>query len=425
MLKRIVCLVILIIVIFICGCKSSKDDPEITGKLSIIEGISVLHLWGTPYEQGFAQGYLLAETIVAFYNQRTIDFGGIEFVNTWNNVVLPNLHLITIPQDYANELRGILEGMESKLDGPVYIDNFGRNLTYGDLVAVQSNEDILKMQKQCSSLSVWGVMTQDGHTLTGRNYDYPNVKSETDYRIIVVRPALESGELAWVSFCLPTEIGCTTGINEEGVTICQHDGVANNDFIYLYTSDTIYPDGLVHRRAIETARAGSAPADVESILRTWPVASSCIPMVTWPFTDNGPASVVFEFDGNRTIDGGVTLREVEDNLPYQISNNYFLNRPTEFTPDYRYDLVDSYLAPIAKSEGSQHVSKEFIWQLLGETPSNPSVNYASIVYAVLFEPNKMLMHIAVSQNGQQAPFCKKVSFDIAQLLAGLNQPKTS
>jgi hypothetical protein len=39
---------------------------------------------------------------------------------------------------------------------------------------------------------------------------------------------------------------------------------------------------------------------------------------------------------------------------------------------------------------------------------------------VVFEPNKMKMHIAVSENGEHAPFCKKVSFDITELFDGLN-----
>lgn len=420
MFKRLILVYTCIIVIFICGCKNSIDNPipEIKGKLSITEGIPVLHVWGTTYEQGFAQGYLLAETIVIFYNESINDFGGSEFVNTWHNVVLPSLNQITIPQNYADELRGILDGMESKLDGPVYIDNFGRNLTYEDLVGAQSYEDILKMQRQCCSFSAWGPMTQDGHTITGRNYDHPDNNTETDYRMIVVRSALESGELAWVSFCMPTETGCTTGINEQGVTICQHDGHEN--FSIVYASDTIYPDGLVHRRAIETARVETAQNDVTQVFREWAIASSCIPMVTWPYPGNGMASVVYEMDSNRSLDEGVTVREVEGNIPYQITANYYYKRPTQSTPDYRYDLLDSHLSSIADSGGNQYVDRDYAWQLLGETPANPPGSNGIIVYAVVFEPNKMLMHVAISENGEQAPFCKKVTFDITELLDGLN-----
>ncbi len=54
MFKRLICIYICIMVMFINGCKNSIDNPipEIKGKLSIIEGISILHVWGTAYEQG-------------------------------------------------------------------------------------------------------------------------------------------------------------------------------------------------------------------------------------------------------------------------------------------------------------------------------------------------------------------------------------
>jgi|GEM_PF-2572324 len=35
----------------------------VNGSLAEIEGISVLRIWGTPYEKGYAHGYLLAEDI--------------------------------------------------------------------------------------------------------------------------------------------------------------------------------------------------------------------------------------------------------------------------------------------------------------------------------------------------------------------------
>jgi len=408
---------IIICLIFVFSCSPGSTTEDVNGTVTDIQGITVLKVWGTPYEQGYAQGYLTAEKIVEFYNQYINDFGKSAFRNTWQNEVFPNLDKMTIPQIYADELSGIFDGMESKFEGPVYIDGFDRNLTYEDLVAVQCFEDILKMQNQCSSFCAWGPMTSDGHTITGRNYDHPDRKCETDYRMIVVRSALASGELAWVSYCMPTEIGCTTGINEEGVTISQHDG--HEDFNSINASLTIYPDGLVHRRAIETARSATVKKDVTKVFRNGAIASSCIPMVTWPYSQNGTPSVVYEMDSNRSIDRGATVRDVEGNTPYQITANYYYKRPTQSTPDYRYDLLDSHLSSIAGSEGSQYVDLDYAWQLLGKAPANPSKVGGILVYSVVFESNKMLMHVAISENGQHAPFCNKVSFDITELLDGV------
>jgi len=396
------------------GCNPDSQTEDVKGILTDVQGITVLSVWGTPYEQGYAQGYLTAETIVDFMNQSIHDLGQGAFVQVWQNEVLPNLYKMTIPQTYADELRGILHGMEAKMEGPVYIDGLERNLTYEDLVGAQCNEDILKMQSRCASFCVWGPMTADGQTITGRNYDHQDRQSETDFKRIVVRSALSGGEMAWVSFCGPAEIGCTTGINEEGVTISQHDG--QEDFSSMNASDTIYPDGLVHRRAIETARSASAENDVTTVFKRWAIASSCIPMVTWPHSYHGPASVVYEMDSDRAIDGGVTVRDVEGETPYQITANNYRERPSQAIPDYRYDLLDSRLSSIAASGGIYHVDLEYAWQLLGEVPANPDKSGGILVYSVVFEPDKMRMHVAVSKNGEHAPSGEKVSLDIAELL---------
>ena len=38
------------------------EPTNLTGSLSTIGGVRVLKLWGSPYEQGYAHGHLLAAT---------------------------------------------------------------------------------------------------------------------------------------------------------------------------------------------------------------------------------------------------------------------------------------------------------------------------------------------------------------------------
>jgi hypothetical protein len=124
-------------------------------------------------------------------------------------------------------------------------------------------------------------------------------------------------------------------------------------------------------------------------------------------------------DSDRSIDGGATLREAGGSTPYQITANYYYNRPSRSIPDYRYDLLDSQLSSIARSGGVRHVGVEEAWELLARVPADPSKTGGILVYSVVFEPNKMMMHVAVSENGEQAPLCHKISFDINALLAGV------
>src|SRR5262249_36183120 len=118
----------------------------------------------------------------------------------------------------------------------------------------------------CSSFCVWGALSADGNTLTGRNLDWftSNYSAMGQMNLIIVQAAQpERGVLGWVSVTWPGLIVNLTGMNSEGVTVCVQDSA----FGYSWRKAGSTPRGFTLREAIETAHPTTAFDDVARILR--------------------------------------------------------------------------------------------------------------------------------------------------------------
>jgi acyl-CoA:6-aminopenicillanic acid acyl transferase len=397
-----------------CSPTETENEPEgiqwlpatesVNGTLEDISGMQVMKIWGTAYEQGYAHGYLKASDFVTFINEYLADPIARFDLNAWE-AGLEMLNMFEFPIEYEEELQGILDGMETRAGGEITIQAFQRPLTINDLRGLQSDLDKI----QCSSFSAWGAMTTDGGTITGRNMDYDPISAMMGSQMIVVRiPPANSEKLAWVAICWPGEIGCTTGMNKEGVTVSQQD-------VYRYpptATDGFTPDNLVHRLIIESAHAATVVQNIENILQSHYVATGCAPMISWPYSSDSTASVVPEFDGKVSITNGYSIRQPQAGQSFQIVANHFRERILPMQDCWRYNLIENRLLQISASAGVEHVTINVAWDLLASTPIAETV----AMHSVVFEPNKMLMHVAFSENGEHAPNCIKVTFDITSLL---------
>jgi hypothetical protein len=135
-------------------------------------------------------------------------------------------------------------------------------------------------------------------------------------------------------------------------------------------------------------------------------------MVTIPYSGDNDASVVFEYDGNYTIDGGVTVRDPNIGKDYQVCTNHCRERRPPI-PCERYLLLSAQLEAIAASAGTTHLTLEKAWELLDAVVVNNPTHHR-----VLFEPNKKLMHVALSVISP-APQRNTVTLNVSELLAGI------
>ena len=396
-----------------CSKKLSPTEPEwppateeVNGTLTDIEGISVLRIWGSPFEKGYAHGYLLAEDIVTMM-ENFIGNGifGMD-AETWRNQVIPAIGMFTIEQRFEDELQGMLAGIEARAGREVNIPPLGRTLQYADLAAINIGPDFFGVT--CSSFSGWGSMTTDGNTITGRNFDWTEIPGVFEKQYVIADVATAgSGLLGFVTVNWPGIIGCFTVMNSEGVTL----NINNTNGYSPTQTSGFHPRIFIYREAIESAHAGTALNDVENVLKSRMTSTPQNLMVTVPHNDGNACSVAFEYDGNRSIDNGVTVRGPEESKCYQICTNHCRERKP---PIYcwRYSQLSVQLESIATSGGANYLTQEKAWELLEGVAQGNGTHHR-----VIFEPNKKLMHVALSVV-VPAPQYNAVTLSVSALLDG-------
>jgi len=413
-----ICLLLSVLVIFLACDKKSTTESEtptnnwlpitenVNGELTEIEGIPLLTLWGTNYEQGYAHGYLFAPEIIEYLEIELSVEGTVEF---YENIMLPNIDKYTVPQEYLREMEGFLAGMEARAGGPVYVAGVDRTLTLNDVIASSCVDNVqLILDTHCTSFSAWGALTAGGVPITGRNYDQPDDFIHTGrYMFIVRKFAPGSGVSSWISIDLPGGIRCDTGMNAEGVTLATQEV---NNVRECSASDGFCPENVIYRKLLESARAASVVEDVSSVLQNLYTNGGEALLMSWP-SGQGACSAVFEIDGDLTTWHGLTVRQPESGCPYMIQTNQFYER---LAPESsrRYSLIEDYLDGIIAGDNPL-LTVDKTWDLMGQVPASQDL---LINTGVVFEPDSMLMHVAFAEPGTHATSCRRITVDVDELL---------
>lgn len=173
-------------------------------RASVGEGedkITVLHVWGTPYEMGYAQGKLCAAEIKGFYGRLLGALGALgkkpeDLDGPWAQMA-PH-----VPQRYLEEMRGLAEGAGV------------------DLKTVQRGHAVPDVSEwDCTFFAAWGGFTANKHLLQLRALDYATEWGiQEQPAIIVYSPdkGVAHVTVGWCGF-----VGTVTGMNAEGVAMSE------------------------------------------------------------------------------------------------------------------------------------------------------------------------------------------------------------
>jgi hypothetical protein len=194
--------------------------PAVNGYLEEGEEQNVLHLWGTHYEMGYANGYLNAPGIMEMLEDYAIDY----FLTPYFYMYIRAIAQVYLkcPEQLEDEFDGMIDGLtDSGCD--IYIESLERNPDALDLMilnaAPESNVPI-----SCSSHSGWGDATIDSPGLHGglvlcRDLDWSPDPYGILYRNALITTFAPShpDEQKWVSIGYSGIIGCLSGYNEHGI----------------------------------------------------------------------------------------------------------------------------------------------------------------------------------------------------------------
>ncbi|MGE5308488.1 MAG: C45 family autoproteolytic acyltransferase/hydrolase [Deltaproteobacteria bacterium] len=194
----------------------SKADLMKGASITESEGISYLHLKGTPYQMGYQHGVLLKEKIHYLYDQYLVNFlkektgKGLKFWIAYK-VFRDNAARMDryIPDDFRKELKGIADGS---------------GMTYNQVLIMHTFLDVVSHPKivkkpvlSCTNFMTMSSASSGGKLIHGRNLSWPS-KGLLDKNSTVVFYEPANGNkfcaISWPGIC-----GVLTGMNEKGVTL--------------------------------------------------------------------------------------------------------------------------------------------------------------------------------------------------------------
>lgn len=179
-----------------------KEGEHGPATLKIIEGVPVLHVYGTPEEMGEQHGTLFGPQVQLlldrYLNKMLLPAGRDVGLR---DAVLKQARVIekSIPEDYVKEMKALATAA---------------GVEYDDVLLANTVFDI-KRVVYCSTVVAVGERSADGKPIFGRNLDFPTLGVAQDYSCIVVMHPEKGHAVAAVTF--PGIVGVLSGLNDAGV----------------------------------------------------------------------------------------------------------------------------------------------------------------------------------------------------------------
>ena len=308
-----------LLLLFICSlflsCESSRNEIEMT------DGLTIVHLTGTPYQVGYNYGKLLKPEIKNLvgkwkrevertYNQ---DFDEVieHFFRTTHFLDTAGYYL----PDLLKEINGISKGC---------------GIDYNTILAFQMSEEINAMSNDlaasnCTSISI--NKTGSAPTILAQNMDPPKLFHGMPVLLHIIDPEKNTEKFI---FTFPGFIGLC-GLNSNGI------GVACNGISMLNFSDKGLPVSFILRNLLEQTDEQAAYNSIEKM----PVG------VPQCFTVGGLLTAkCYECSANsKQIFYPFENKDITLHTNFSIANRDFNNKYIELLEKYGKTVDDPYFCP--------------------------------------------------------------------------------
>lgn len=378
---------VLVIFIILALNTTAWADEEVHGRLSEYQGLTVLELWGTPEQAGYAHGYLLAGRIVHFMENYLLSEKVFPQIAMYKTILLPAVRRQFVwGETRQREMLALCRGIRDKV-GPdgFYSAKLGRQFKVDDLMVANALADWHAMM--CSTFSAWGSLTKDGQTLTARNLDFGFTGEMEKAQIVIVYRG-DGQHHPWMGVTWLGTIGVYTAMNDEGVTIMMHD---SNGLPASY-NDGFTPRSLVLCEALESASATTFVEDIKRVFQLRRVMVGNNIHASAPHQAGKPPAAVFEYDANEH-EQGVTVRLPQHNHSQLTdalccTNHMSLRKkPIKTRTGRRARLTKRLTDMAAKGEQLDAAdAMKLIHEVRWEMPT---------LHSVVFEPARRIMHVHI------------------------------
>jgi len=417
--KAFLCLVVLVtIVAGSTGCGSTGHTPsptptgvtdgatEVNGLLEEINGVTVLRVWGSGPEMGYAYGYLLADQLMELIEQYLFDhlLEGLEAQVTYDALAELMEQSIYWPEWYVEEMEAMVEGMKDALGGALPVITHeriegGSTVLEADMLALMNScRDLIDVtagqSDSCSGFAAWGDVTGDGETRVGGNWD--DARGDAllqEHSLLIVRqPDYGYGT---VSSGFVGMVGISRGMNETGVvTVPQGCDDASR---WVEVTVQCFP-AVITRDVLEYQEAGpDLVTRITGMFKGYPPRCGATIILfaqgkpTWDNPRDNQMAIVVESDFN-----GAIPRLPSHNVLYGdelteviVATNHYLRR--NYPPDYAPtdNSVERYEAIMGVLE-SQVIAGVSDMQDVLQACQQPAITK----HSVYLGPDSKMIHVA-------------------------------
>ncbi len=373
----------------------AATEDHYNGYLHEVDGQRVLHVWGTHYEMGYAQGAVLGGEIIDMMHGYILELLPPVLYEALH-VVVPLL--FSMPDEYLDEAQGIIDGIYAG-NAQTFITPLGREIDVNDLLLCNAVADIGAMG--CSTQLAWGDATMNDPMLAGeaalvRDLDWTTAGPDPFLlpkgTVVIVYTPAESSEHSVAMVTFPGYFGCLSCMNDQGASVAVnigHNGIPlwENDFAHGYT-----PIGLSIRQALHEIDAnGDGVENLDDIIDFVGSArrsGAIVVNIAMPYESGaGDAPVILEVDNQGEA---VRIPADEPDLPSNVlisTNELRKLRPSKGC--YRYDILSEELIA---HEGP--MSLDYMWELEGMVVQDYFLS--TTVQTMYFIPAKREMGVSYS-----------------------------
>lgn len=408
-----------VLVLSLCVTPSQSADEvkapaalsrPVNGTLREVQGIPVLTLWGTPYEMGYAHGFLLGPEIMEMWDRVLV--GG-----KWGQYVigLPEvIELVAILDHQLEELSGVLAGMSDNPRVQLYVPELGRDFSVEDLIVLNCTDF-----RMCEATALWGDLTAGGSTITARNFGWGVIPQSycgttmLDNTMLFAYHPSRPNTRRHFTVSWPGILGCSTGMNEAGVTLYINNAGDGENAFYSPnppTPHSLSPAILVMREVLETGDSADPVYAAFEAFQSVRLFKGAILMVASPYTgDMRETAGVIEADSE-----GEVLRLSSDDYPGNPNRIFACNRYQKYH-SVRYDL--SYRAMelgvgLIENLGGGAIGDRGIRSIMAFAAS--ASGFSTTQHSAIFHPNDLTFEIYIGEvvGGllRSAPYCQGHTF---------------
>jgi len=178
------------------------------------KGYTILLLWGTDYQMGYAQAELLGEYLVQ----------GAQEVESFLGALYPSVRSI------MGQAVWMPPGLEDEFQGMVDALALSHPEAAIDVLDLKVASTVGEWFYGCRSHTCWGRYVEAPlRTLSTRRLDFPAVLQSMKHHVVCVHDPSD-GSPRWVNLSWPGIVTAATGVNEFGTLVSLHDYACSTDF---------------------------------------------------------------------------------------------------------------------------------------------------------------------------------------------------